>query len=272
MLERVNRGGLDMLAAGQLEKRGFVVAFSGRQGGSSVGDYAGLNLSYKVGDDSRAVNSNRKLLAEALGIPVEQWVLPQQVHGCTVNEVGVNETGRGAMDFASGIPGTDGLATEMSDVAIGVLTADCLPVVFVALKGRAVAVAHAGWRGVLGGIAIVAAKKLAAFCGSGTAELYAFIGPHIRSCCMEVDAVVAGLFEDRFKGAVVRPSTEGKSLVDLEFACRQQLTGAGLIPRNVFDAGICTVCDPGYFSYRGSGGTCGRQGAIAAMVDNSGDP
>jgi len=270
MLEHINRGGLDMLIAGQLEKHGFLVAFSSRQGGDSVGDHAGLNLSYNVGDDPRAVHSNRELLASALGVPVEKWVLPQQVHGCAVNEVGVGEVGRGALDFGSGISGTDGLVTSISGVALGVLTADCLPVVLVAKKGRAVAVAHAGWRGVLGGITIVAARKLAAFCSSSTAELYAFIGPHIRSCCMEVDEDVAELFKDRFEGTVVQPSTESKWSIDLELACRQQLAGAGLIERNVFNAGVCTVCHPGYFSYRGSGGTCGRQGALVAVVDNSG--
>jgi YfiH family protein len=270
MLHRINRGGLDIITAGQLEEHGFIVAFSGRMGGTSVGDYAGLNLSYNVGDDPRAVCSNRKLLAESLGLPVEKWVLPRQVHGCDVNEVGVEEAGRGAMDFASGIPGKDGLVTRTKGLALGVLTADCVPIVMIAPRRHALAVVHAGWRGVLGGIAAAAARKLARLGGCQTREVYGLIGPHIGSCCMEVGAAVAESFDERFNKAAIWSSPEGKLFADLETACRSQLEEAGLIRGNVFSAGVCTMCDPGYFSYRGSGGTCGRQGAVAAIVDESG--
>jgi purine-nucleoside/S-methyl-5'-thioadenosine phosphorylase / adenosine deaminase len=270
MLERVSRAGLDIFTSRQLEERGFIVVFSDRRGGVSTGDYAALNLSYNVGDDAAAVRSNRKLLAEAVGIPVKNWVLPKQVHGCNVATIDALKIGRGSMDFSSGIPSTDGLFTAIKDVALAVLTADCIPIVFVAPQRSAVAVAHAGWRGVLNGVASVTVSRLAAFCGCSADEILAFVGPHIRSCCMEVDEPVAVLFEKRFNGAVAGTSTQGKSRLDLEVACSQQLNTAGLLQRNIFSAGVCTACDPGYFSYRGSGGKCGRQGAIAAVLDGAG--
>lgn len=150
MLERVTRRGLEMLVARDLEERGLLVAFTGRDGGTSYGPFSSLNLSFKVGDDRRAVSANRRRVSDSLGIPLEAWVLPQQVHGRSIAVAGRLEVGRGAVDFASGIPRTDGLVTVLRGVAIGVLTADCLPVAMIAPSGPGVAMAHAGWRGVLG--------------------------------------------------------------------------------------------------------------------------
>lgn len=269
MLERVTRRGLEMLVAPDIEERGLLVAFTGREGGVSSGPFSSLNLSYNVGDDRHAVSANRRRVSESLGIPLEAWILPQQVHGRSIAVTGQLEMGRGAEDHASGMPRTDGLVTVLRGVAIGVLTADCLPVAMVAPSGPGVSVAHAGWRGVLAGIVATAARKLAECTDSPLAELLVFIGPHIGPCCMETDSDVADRFLRTFGQKVIRPSVGGKSLIDLESAVELQLCAAGIEKKNIFGAGACTLCGRGYFSHRASS-TCGRQGGFAAVLDIAG--
>ncbi len=266
MLQHVERSGLDLLVAPEFLERGVLVAFTGVDGGLSAGPFSSLNLSYNVGDDRDAVAENRRRVAEAIGVPVEKWVLCGQVHGRRVQQVTSLEVGRGAVDHESAIPRTDGLVTELQGVAISVLTADCLPVVITA-PGPGVAVAHAGWRGVLAGTAVVASGMLAKKLGCSAREITCFIGPHIGACCMEADAGLAERFRSRFGDSVVRPAHDGKAKIDLEAACRIQLESAGLLPGAIFSARECTECSERLFSYRRSMGVCGRQGGFAAILE-----
>ena len=270
MLDRIRLNGLDLLVAGELSQRGVMVAFTGREGGSSSGPYSSLNLSYDVGDTRADVTANRLAVAGAIGVPLDRWVTGRQVHGACVSEVGPLEVGRGARDYASGIPRTDGLVSVVAGVALGVLTADCLPVVMVAGHGRAVAVAHAGWRGVLAGTAAVAMRALAKRSACPMEEILVFIGPHIGFCCMEAGGELADLFRRRFEEGVTRRGEGGGRFVDLERACELQLLGAGASPGNIFGSRTCTACSQSYFSFRGSGGECGRQGGFAALLREEG--
>ena len=270
MLELVNRAGVDLLVDTELEGKGLLVAFSGRQGGVSLGAFSDLNLSYSVGDTPKSVSLNRVRLAEAIEVPLDRWVLCRQVHGAVVREGGPLDVGRGARDFESGIPRTDGLATALGNTAVGVLSADCLPVTLVARSRPSVAVAHAGWRGVLAGTAVVALRKLAKLGECPASEVSVYIGPHIMACCMEADEKLSRMFRGRFGPEVSKPGGAGKTLIDLELACRRQLEAAGVARANIHGSGICTACGEGYFSFRGSGGTCGRQGAFASILGSGG--
>ena len=145
--------------------------------------------------------------------------------------------------------------------------ADCTPVIAVSPTGR-FAVAHAGWRGVVGGIAASCVKRLSLEDGAKTpdeqrkiaAGYNVYIGPHIHDCCFEVGSEVEQRFAGLFGQSCIRPSRH-VSMLD---ALRVQLTAVGVDPARICDAGICTQCNPQqYFSYRASGGTCGRHGAIA---------
>jgi purine-nucleoside/S-methyl-5'-thioadenosine phosphorylase / adenosine deaminase len=269
MLERITLGGLDMLASDELLEKGIVVAFTGREGGSSRGEYSSLNLSYDVGDAPDAVTENRRAVASALRLPLERWILGRQVHGARVCEVSPLDVGRGSRDFRSGIPRTDALVTDLRDSALGVLTADCVPVAMAApgrVGGRAVAVAHCGWRGVVAGTAPAAMRALCRYAGCPADEILVFIGPHIRSCCLEVGDDVASIFRGRFGGSANRPGDDGRTYLDLEKACELQLLAEGASADRVFCSEECTSCGAGYFSFRGSGGVCGRQGAFAAVL------
>lgn len=258
----MTREGVRLLAATGLERDGILVAFTGRGHGAGAGAFSGMNLSFDVGDEFRRVARNRAALALALGVPPGGMAFPRQVHGATVRLVGPMEAGRGASDFESALPRADGLVTRLAGVAIGVLTADCVPVVLAAPGSRAVAVAHAGWRGALAGTAAVAFRNLAREAGCAPGDVTAFIGPHIRPCCFETGEEVSNLFETRFRGAGIRA---GNGNVDLGRACAAQLLEAGVEAGRIQMVDRCTSCSGEFFSYRASGGSCGRQGGFAVI-------
>ena len=142
--------------------------------------------------------------------------------------------------------------------------ADCVPVIVVSPTGR-FAVAHAGWRGAVARIASKAVFSLAQLdrleLGDDAARLYnAYIGPHIRSECFECGVEVVQAFRHEFGEAVIADARH----VDLAAAVSADLQSAGVQLNRIADAGICTRCRSNeFYSYRASGGTCGRHAAVA---------
>lgn len=270
MLELVNMQGVDLLTDAALERRGVTVAFTGKKGGLGEGRFSELNLSFSVGDKRARVIENRLLVARAIGVPIDRWVACRQVHGASLRVVGPLQVGRGARDFESGIPRADALVTGMREVAICVLTADCLPLVMAAPGRSSVAVAHAGWRGLLAGVAGSALLKTAGIAGCGAEDVDVYIGPHIRQCCMEAGEEVAGEFSARFGDGIVKREGGGKAFIDLEGACARQLVESGAAASRLTGAGACTACSEDYFSFRSSRGECGRQAAFAVIRDTDG--
>ena len=240
---------------------GVRIAFTGRAGGVSEGPYASLNTHVNVGDDPACVSRNRSLVKEALGVSDAPLIVPNQVHGVQIVSV----------DDAADVPGAEQRASEGADAVLvgvpGVAAllnfADCLPLIIVAPSGR-FAIAHAGWRGALAGIAGKAARALADGEGQGAAAGFnAYIGPHIRSACFETSAEIAAQFADEFGEGVLRDSRH----VSLARVVVADLGRAGVPADRIADAGICTMCHPDrYFSYRASGGTCGRHAAAATRI------
>jgi hypothetical protein len=142
---------------------------------------------------------------------------------------------------------------------VGVVTADCVPVLLAA--GGAVAAVHAGWRGLAGGVIARAVEALAE--ATGGAATVAAIGPCIGACCYEVDEPVLAALERRFGAALpgaLAPTRAGHALLDLPSLARAALVAAGLAPDSIGAlAGACTRCDAERFhSYRRDGATAGR--------------
>ncbi|WP_080803560.1 polyphenol oxidase family protein [Arabiibacter massiliensis] len=245
------------------EAAGVRVAFTGRAGGESEGPYASLNLGGHVGDDPAAVARNRELLLEALGAAGMPLVVPNQVHGDALAFVDDAAPHAVADAQARAAEGADAVAVSTADVAALLCFADCVPVVIASPTGR-FAVAHAGWRGVMNGIAPKAVRALAAAdapeLGPDAAACYnVYVGPHIHAECFETGPDVRARFVEGF-GAACAPDERH---VDLLAALSAGLAAVGVDPARIADAGICTMCAPDdYFSYRASGGVCGRHGAI----------
>ena len=244
------------------ERTGIRVAFTGRAGGVSAGAFASLNLGSHVGDDPAAVQENRVRVLEALGAHGAQLVVPSQVHGDAV--VSVDDAAAVGEARARAQEGADAIVASVPDVAVLLCFADCVPVAVASPSGR-FAVVHAGWRGVMNGVAAKAVRQLAAadepLLGPGAAGGYnVYVGPHIGACCVETGADVRERFAARFGDACLA----GERCVDLLAALAVGLQEAGIACERIADAGVCTACaNDEYFSYRASGGTCGRHGAVA---------
>jgi YfiH family protein len=253
LLREVSHDELTWLAA---DGPGWHVVFSTRLGGISQGAFGSLNLGLLVGDDRGRVIANRSRLLDALDLRLDDLVVPAQVHGTRVRRVGDGERGRGARDAGDAIVGTDVLATAAVRAALLVSVADCVPVLLVAetAAGRpALALAHAGWRGLLAGV-LTAAAAAATELGKLTA---AVVGPSIGPCCFAVDDALHARFEARFAGSA------GDGTVDLWTCARQELEAAGVPPAAVTVSGLCTSCDLRFFSHRRDHGLTGRHLAIA---------
>lgn len=246
------------------DQTGVRVAFSGREGGVSEGAYASLNLGGHVGDEQACVDENRRRLLAALGADEVQLVVPSQVHGDVLVEVEDADPLSVEEARARAKAGADGLLVSVPQVAALLCFADCVPVVIVSPSGR-FAVVHAGWRGVMNGIApkavaLMAAKDGPALGPAAPATYNVYIGPHIHVECFETGEDVQARFVDRF-GASCAPDARH---VDLLEALSIGLAEAGVERDRIVDAGVCTKCMPdSYYSYRAAGGVCGRHGAIA---------
>jgi polyphenol oxidase len=228
-------------------------AFSTRLGGVSEVPFDSLNLGLLTEDEEAAVEENRGRLAAALGHDPDQVVFALQVHGTRLIDHGDRESvsdpsigGLGQIRRADEIVEADGHVVRQPGLAPLVFVADCLPV---ALAGpRGVAMVHAGWRGLAGGI-------LAAGAG-GVEATAAAIGPGIGPCCYEVGGEVLEEFAGLGEGVAV-----GRML-DLPEAARRLLAEAGV--EEVVSAGLCTSCEEElFFSHRRDRGRTGRQAGIA---------
>ena len=144
------------------------------------------------------------------------------------------------------MPDCDALITDKGKYLLTITVADCLPVYFYDQKKKVVAIAHAGWRGVVSKIAAAVISAFVKNYGSTPSDLEVFIGPHIRDCHFEVKADVASQFES--SDLVLRG---GKTYIDLAGAVRKQLVGSGVSDLNIRVSSECTSClNKKYFSFR----------------------
>jgi polyphenol oxidase len=228
-----------------------------RTGGVSQGPFASLNLAQHVGDDPIAVEKNRQLLKAALQLPAEShitWL--NQVHGTQV--ITAASSARGT---ASANPPTGDASVAIAPGEVcAVMTADCLPVLFCDRQGTRVAAAHAGWRGLAGGIL---KETMQAFSGIEPADVLAWLGPAIEQEAFEVGAEVREQFlalgADN-AGAFVL-NDRGRWQADLYQLARNELARLGVTA--VYGGGFrCFADSERFFSYRREN----RTGRMATLV------
>ncbi len=224
------------------ELPGAMALFTTRRGGCSRGPYASLNLGRWTEDEPAAVERNRELIQAELGV---RFVYGRQVHGTAVASAGT----------ATVRPeDADGQLTSTRGLAPMVLTADCLPI---AIAGDgAVAMLHAGWRGLAGGIVERGVDRLRRLVGAGT-PVAAAIGPGAGPCCYEVSEDVHARFAQH------RADLRRGANLNLKAIARLELERAGI--ETVHDVELCTICSgPGlFFSHRREAGMTGRQAGVA---------
>jgi YfiH family protein len=215
--------------------------FFTRAGGVSTGIYESLNCGSGSRDDGQAVHENRARVAHALGQEIE-LVTQSQIHSAIVHEI-------------ADVPGPprdgDGMVTTRPGVALGILTADCAPVLLADARAKVIGAAHAGWRGAFGGVlenTIAAMEQL----GAARAHIHAAIGPAISQANYEVDSA----FRDRF---AVQDADNAAFFVsgrdathfqfDLKAYAAERLRKAGVGAVDILPA--CTYPrENGFFSFR----------------------
>ncbi len=223
-----------------------------RSGGVSQAEYAEFNIGAHVGDDPRAVDTNRSRLRERVNLPSEpSWL--RQVHGTRVV----------AASDIDAEPEADACIATTPDTVCAVLTADCLPVLFASTDGKAVAAAHAGWRGMSAGI--LEATIDAFSCEPG--QLVAWLGPAISQQAFEVGDEVREQFvaHDSAAAAAFKVNAAGRWQADLYRLARLRLNQRGVTA--IFGGDRCTFTENAvFFSYRRDG-QCGRMASLIYRRD-----
>jgi YfiH family protein len=227
-------------------------AFTLRTGGVSARPYDSLNVGMHVGDEISAVTENRERVHRYLGLPAEpEWI--EQVHGIEVLDLD-----EGSLSGTARLRSADAALSRRAGRVCVVQVADCLPVLFAASDGSAIAAAHAGWRGLAAGVLEATVAALALEPG----RVMAWLGPAIGPAHFEVGDEVRAAFLVRDPGAASafthNPSRRWQC--DLAALARRRLAALGVTA--VFGGNWCTHGDrERFFSYRRDG-RCGRMAAL----------
>ncbi|MBF0447714.1 MAG: peptidoglycan editing factor PgeF [Magnetococcales bacterium] len=236
--------------------------FTTRHGGESDGCYESLNVGPHVGDDPLRVENNRNTILQALDPAVESLVFINQVHG--------NRTITAPIDEPGLIDG-DALVTRQKHLALGIMTADCVPILMADVDGEVVAAVHAGWRGAVAGVLDSCIDRMREL-GARPERVLAIIGPSIRPPNYEVD----GPFRENFlrqpknkknfdcQKFFSSETDSGTVQFDLPAYVRADLVSNCILPEKIYDVGLCTYFyRDQFFSHRRStthgSGVCGRQ-------------
>jgi YfiH family protein len=225
-------------------------------GGVSVAPYDSLNLGARIGDSPEAVAENRRRVREKLRLPAEPvWL--EQVHGVEVVELGAGGV-PDAVATGDPPPTADASVARGAGQVCAIRMADCMPVLFAARDGSVVGAAHAGWRGLAGGVLEATIGRLAV----PTTELIAWMGPAIGPKHFEVGEDVRAAFTAADAGAASAfvANARGRWQCDLYALARRRLSALGV--SGIYGGGWCTFADAGrFFSYRRDG-QCGRMAAL----------
>lgn len=225
---------------------GLIAAESTRHGGVSQGNYTALNLGLSTEDDPIAIEENRRIFFQSLGLSPAQIASAYQIHGDAILKV----------DQAGRADGYDALITNVPNIFLTVTIADCTPILIADPRTRAVAAIHAGWRGTIAGIVAKTIVRLQTEFGVQAQDCLAYVGTCIDECSFEVNPDVADHFATDYKRW---DESLQKYFVDLKAANRAQLIEAGILPKNIEVSPYSTVLhNADFYSYRKENGVTGR--------------
>ncbi|MCP3031116.1 peptidoglycan editing factor PgeF [Halobacillus sp. A1] len=241
-----------------VEANQVIAGISSREDGYSEVPFSSLNMGLHVSDNEKSVIQNRKALAEELSIPLENWVMGEQVHGTSVAVITPEDKGKGAFSQGSAITGTDGMITNHKDILLTAFYADCVPLLFVEPDSGWIGIAHAGWKGSVHEIARHMVEKLSEQ-GIAPTQIHLTIGPSISQKNYEVDDHVMSHVKDELKSKVSEQISKNKFKLDLKELNRQIAINAGILNENIRLTNYCTYEDQAsFFSHRRDHGQTGR--------------
>ena len=239
-----------------------IIAFSTLRGEGidAESPYDGFSICDYTGDDGKKVSLCRQSLCDYLGIPPQNLIIPRQTHSDTVAVIDNVPQGN--------ITGVDSLITRLTDTALAINTADCVPVLLSDTTTGLISAIHAGWRGIVSEIipkTVTKAKEL------GAKHFKAVIGPAICSECFETSDEIAEKFRTKFGESVITTNEiTGKKHVDLVQSAKIQLLYTGIKEENITISGKCTRCNyTELFSARKSGVNSGRVATVIMRKNKS---
>jgi len=231
-----------------------ICGFTTRNGGVSPPPFNSLNLGLETTDDPRNIQENHRIVYRYLSIDENQVALMKQVHGKKISMV------KSGKKF----PSTDGLITSKSNLMLGVLVADCIPLLLFDPSHNIIGAVHCGWRSVSDCIAEKALGVFTEEFGTHPEDVVAAMGPSAGPCCYEVGEDVAGLLQ---VSSVIK--RDGILYADLRAELSDHLLKAGLSVRNIEIFSDCTVCNEKlYFSHRRDNSNAGRMMGYIMKKDN----
>jgi polyphenol oxidase len=243
------------------DNSGLMAGFSTKNGGVSQGEYSGLNFGFHVGDSPVSVKKNRELLSQEIEFPLVSWIGAEQTHEISIQKVTKADIGKGSDRYETSFSRTDGFFTDERGVLLTLCYADCVPLYFIDKDNGFIGVAHAGWKGSVGGIA---KEMVSVFVqnGSHPSAISVIIGPSICKKCYIVDERVIKLVEKGLEGVEEKPYNQINTVeysLDLKELNKLILLRAGVQQRNISITSYCTSCNSDYFySHRRDQGSTGR--------------
>ncbi|KPU44026.1 laccase domain protein YfiH [Oxobacter pfennigii] len=240
---------------------------STRIGGVSEGTFYSLNTGYKSGDEKYKIDENIKILCHAAGFEMDELVLTDQVHGSNCRVVTAKDCGKGIIK-ESDIKAIDALTTNEKEVGLCIFTADCVPVFLYDNKNEAIAVIHAGWRGVVSKIINNTIELMNKTYGTSGEDIIAAIGPSIGPCCFEVNGDVKDKFVNLFgKDEEIIIKYKERYKLNLWNAINKQLLLKGIQSKKIINSNLCTSCNHNeFYSYRRDGSQTGRMVSMLKLI------
>ena len=228
---------------------------------------AGVNMSLTSGPDRTHAVALRKALCDGLGLSFEKLTVARQVHGCEVLPVEPEMVGAGRESAEDAVAHVDGLCTDQVDVPLLGLSADCPLVLLYDPEVPAVGIAHAGWRGAIAGIASRLVEQMQTSFRVRASRMWAAVAPSAGPCCYEVridvERVVRARWPDPKRYLHAR---DGRTYLDLWSINRDQLVACGVPFDQVDVAGMCTICDHRFCSFRRDGKATRFAGLVAGLA------
>lgn len=243
--------GIKYVASPLLQWSSLAHGFLTRVGGVSPAPYASLNFDARDTDPAANVERNRALFHEAFGVPEGRLVTVSQVHG------------KEALVIEGNLPDkpveADAIVTAEPDVAIGMMTADCQPILLFDPVNGAIGAVHAGWKGTALGIVVETGELMWKRYGTRPEDLIVSLGPCIGPCCYKVGWNVLDEYMAKHSEADCFSEKDGLRM-DISLGNFYQLLGIGVKKENISNDAMCTACNPDlFFSYRKDNGRTGRQ-------------
>lgn len=244
-------------------------AVSTRLGGVSKDYLASMNLGFNRGDLDENVIRNHEIFANVIGVNPKNIVTGNQTHTTNVKVVTKDDCGKGIYRDRN-YTDIDDLITNEKGIVLATYYADCVPLLIVDTKNKAIGLSHSGWRGTVGKIGKVTIEKMGELYGTKPEDIVACIGPSICQKCYEISEEVAVQFKEAFPDnikEILIDKGNGKYQLDLWECNRINFKEAGVLPENIKVTDICTCHNTDVlFSHRGHNGKRGNIGAFLSIV------